>query len=276
MRFNQPICRHLTRDTWIPSDVSKALWGTHGNAENWTRVLWFQVNANQSVSFCRILQCKKSTENNLYILEILIVMKSLLSAPQKDGYLVSKIVNKGPLYWEWQYFTCSYGQFEVRLVQSVLVKVGFHERKRLKLLWITSGKRLDVFWNLSMKPDVGSDTGSSRLWILPEACREPIRSAQVVAHLAKCENYFFSGNLVSKALGGEKKSSSSGVARCIFPLWTCSKFCTWMNTVLLGFTLVFPCLPPCTYPTHPFLLNLIQGCSFSVACECDEVTFSEL
>lgn len=116
----------------------------------------------------------------------------------------------------------------------------------------------------------------SCLELIPGSCREPIRSAQVVAHLAKCENYFFSGNLVSKALGGEKKSSSSGVARCIFPLWTCSKFCTWMNTVLLGFTLVFPCLPPCTYPTHPFLLNLIQGCSFSVACECDEVTFSEL
>lgn len=117
------------------------------------------------------------------------------------------------------------------------------------------------------------DTGSSRLWILPEACRKPIKSAQVVAHLAKCENYFFSGNLVSKALDGEEKSSSSGVARCIFPLWTCSKFCSWMSTVLLGITLVLPCLPPCTYPTLPFLLHLIQGCSFSVACECDEIYF---
>lgn len=141
------------------------------------------------------------------------------------------------------------------------------------LLWITTGKRLDVFWILNMKADVGSDTSSSRLWILPEACREPIRSVQVVAHLAKCENYFFSGNLVSKALGGEKKSSSSGVARCIFPLWTCSKFCSWMSTVLLGVTLVLPCLPPCTYPTLPFLLNLIQGCSSGVACECDEMYF---
>lgn len=56
------------------------------------RCFWFQVNANHIVSFCRILQCKRRTKNNLYILEILIVMKSLLSAPQEDGYLVSKIV----------------------------------------------------------------------------------------------------------------------------------------------------------------------------------------
>lgn len=195
-------------------------------------------------------------------------MKSLLSAPHKDEYLVSKIVDKGPLYWEWQYFTCSYGQFEVRLVQWVLIKVGFPERKCLILLWITTVMRSFVSWNLNMKADMGSDSGSGRLWILPEACREPLWSAQVVWHTWQSARIASPLVLWSVKLPVERRKAAAQVLLvCIFPLWTCSNFCTWMSTVLLGVSLVLPSLPPCTYPIHSFLLNLIQGCSFSVVCE---------
>lgn len=69
-------------------------------------------------------------------------MKTLLSAPQKDGHLVSKTVTKGLLYWGWQYFIHGYGQFvEVSLVESVLMKAGLHERRHLTLLWIATVKR---------------------------------------------------------------------------------------------------------------------------------------
>ena len=53
---------------------------------------------------------------------------------QKDGCLVSKTVNEGPLYWG-DYFINGYRQFvEVSLVQSVLMQAGLHEGMHLTLL----------------------------------------------------------------------------------------------------------------------------------------------
>lgn len=190
-------------------------------------------------------------------------------------------VNKDPWYWEWQDFTCSYGQFEGRLVQSVLMEVGFLERKCLISLWITTVKRPYVSWNQNMKANMRSDSGSSRVWVLPEACRESMRSAKWSAQwgLHTGQSARIASPLViwSVKLSVERRKAAAQVLLvCIFPLWICSKCCTWMSTVLLGVSLVLLCLPPCTYPTHPFLLNLIQGCSFSVACKWDEIMLSEL
>lgn len=108
-------------------------------------------------------------------------MKTLLSAPQKDGHLVSKTVDKGLLYWGWQYCIRGYGQFiEVSPVQSVLMKVGLHKSRHLTLLWITTVKRYSVFCNVNTKAVTESAMGFARLWILPEVYREPRRSAQMV------------------------------------------------------------------------------------------------
>ena len=53
---------------------------------------------------------------------------------QKDGRLVSKTVNEGPLYWG-DCFINGYRQFvEVSLVQSVLMQAGLHEGMHLTLL----------------------------------------------------------------------------------------------------------------------------------------------
>jgi len=61
-------------------------------------------------------------------------MKTLLSVLQKDGRLVSKTVNEGPLYWG-DCFINGYRQFvEVSLVQSVLMQAGLHEGMHLTLL----------------------------------------------------------------------------------------------------------------------------------------------
>lgn len=113
------------------------------------------------------------------------------------------------------------------------------------LLWITTVKRGNVFWNLNTKADTESAISFARLWILPEARRAPSGSAQMVAmdriRLAKYGRACcVASPLVSKALGGEKKSSSSGVAGvCASPLWTAVSFAPEWAPCFWGSALFF-------------------------------------
>lgn len=68
-------------------------------------------------------------------------MKILVSAPQKDGRLVSKAINVHCIGDYNILFMVIGRQFEVGFVQSVLMKVGVHERRYITLLWTTTIKR---------------------------------------------------------------------------------------------------------------------------------------